>query len=371
MKLELLHIPDCPNVPILERRLQLALSGAALDVEIVRRVVDQPDQAAAAGMTGSPTLLINGHDPFETPGQVPSLSCRLYPSDSGKLDRAPSVAAIRNAVHLSSPETSNDGPLSLSTTPTDDVGRASCCSPSGESESSAAEGESSAAEGEPSLAEGELSSAQGKSWVEALTDWRGQPTDSAEKAVHHVILRSFATRGRPPAAEELTATVRDYAVSTHQVLRQLHNADIIRLDPSGEIASAYPFSTVPTPHRIQITGGATAHAMCAIDALGLAVMLDADITVTSADPATAEPITVTITDQRPTAQPAGTVVFVGGADAEGPFVDTCCNYLNFFSNQTVAQAWADAHPNIGGVVLSLDEAYQLGDRIFGHLLVDT
>ena len=29
-------------------------------------------------MTGSPTLLVDGADPFARPGQPPSISCRLY-----------------------------------------------------------------------------------------------------------------------------------------------------------------------------------------------------------------------------------------------------------------------------------------------------
>lgn len=68
-----------------------------MTLEIVHRMIGDADQATAAGMTGSPTLLIDGRDPFES-GQAPSLSCRLYPTDTGRLDGAPSVAALRAAL---------------------------------------------------------------------------------------------------------------------------------------------------------------------------------------------------------------------------------------------------------------------------------
>jgi hypothetical protein len=43
-----------------------------------RRVVADEREAVLAGMHGSPTLLIDGVDPFAAPGQAPGLACRLY-----------------------------------------------------------------------------------------------------------------------------------------------------------------------------------------------------------------------------------------------------------------------------------------------------
>ena len=49
-------------------------------------------------MAGSPTLLINGADPFAVPGQVPGLSCRLYRDAAGRLAGAPSLEDLRRAL---------------------------------------------------------------------------------------------------------------------------------------------------------------------------------------------------------------------------------------------------------------------------------
>lgn len=56
-------------------------------------------------MRGSPTLLVNGADPFAAHGQAPSLSCRLYPD--GK-DGVPSEDQLRLA--LGAGALSGEGP---------------------------------------------------------------------------------------------------------------------------------------------------------------------------------------------------------------------------------------------------------------------
>ncbi|MFV9454980.1 alkylmercury lyase family protein [Rhodococcus sp. NM-2] len=340
MKLEILHVPDCPNVAVLEQRIRQATGGQPVQPPIAHRLIDDPGQAATAGMTGSPTLLVDGHDPFATPGQVPSLSCRLYPSDTGRLDGAPSVAALRAALRLVP-----DGTAALG-----DGTASSCCIPPAATESPAT----------------------------VLRAWRAaaQPADPAEKAVHQAILRAFATDGRAPTGDELTEITGDELteiaggpdVPVDQLLRRLHDADIVRLDATGGIAAAYPFSSTPTPHRVRIAGGATVSAMCAVDALGMAAMLDTPVTITSADPVTADPITVTVDGGHVTAQPATTVVFVGAQAGQGPSADTCCHYLNFFTDRASAQGWADTHSGIGGVIVELLDAHHLGTTIFGHLL---
>jgi hypothetical protein len=98
MKLEILHIADCPGVVLLEQRIAEAIGGTRADLAITHRVLDSDSAATDAGMTGSPTLLIDGHDPFAEPGLGASVSCRLYHTDGGAVDRAPSVTALRAAL---------------------------------------------------------------------------------------------------------------------------------------------------------------------------------------------------------------------------------------------------------------------------------
>jgi hypothetical protein len=99
MKLQILHVPDCPNLAPLEAGLGEALLGRQ-DVEITRREVSTVEEAVATGMAGSPTLLVDGIDPFATAGRAPSLSCRLYRDTTGRVEGAPSAAALRDVLGL-------------------------------------------------------------------------------------------------------------------------------------------------------------------------------------------------------------------------------------------------------------------------------
>ncbi|MDQ4037640.1 MAG: alkylmercury lyase [Actinomycetota bacterium] len=99
MKLQILHVPDCPNVARLQARLNEVLVGPHA-VEVSRRELRTLAEAAAAGMTGSPTLLVDGTDPFRMPDQQPSLSCRLYRDPSGRVDGSPSQADLQKVLGL-------------------------------------------------------------------------------------------------------------------------------------------------------------------------------------------------------------------------------------------------------------------------------
>lgn len=97
MELTVLTVPGCPSAPALWERLAVALEG--YPGAVVRRLeVATEQEASEAGMHGSPTLLIDGADPFAAPGEAPSLSCRLYRDVAGHAGPAPSVQALRHAL---------------------------------------------------------------------------------------------------------------------------------------------------------------------------------------------------------------------------------------------------------------------------------
>ena len=97
MELTLLTVPACPNAAAFEERLAAALADH-LDAVVHRREIADEREAAQAGMRGSPTLLIDGVDPFAAPGQLPSLSCRLYRDPTGHADGAPPLDALQEVL---------------------------------------------------------------------------------------------------------------------------------------------------------------------------------------------------------------------------------------------------------------------------------
>lgn len=81
---------------LIERLADVAPDRVAADLEIV--VVSEQADAERLGLCGSPTLLVDGIDPFADPSQRPSLSCRLFADPGGTVGNAPSVGALRAAL---------------------------------------------------------------------------------------------------------------------------------------------------------------------------------------------------------------------------------------------------------------------------------
>ncbi|WP_246187117.1 thioredoxin family protein [Microlunatus speluncae] len=94
MRLEVLHVDECPNLPPLLARL-----AEVTDLPVVTRQVETDAEAAALGMAGSPTLLINGTDPFAGPEACQcGVSCRLYRDEAGRLVPVPTVDQLGAAI---------------------------------------------------------------------------------------------------------------------------------------------------------------------------------------------------------------------------------------------------------------------------------
>jgi hypothetical protein len=100
MQLAVLAVPGCPNAPVLEDRLAAVLEGRA-GVWVSHEVISNGGDAERWGMHGSPTLLIDGVDPFAEPGQPPTMSCRLYRDESGQVTGGPSAGQLRQAIKQS------------------------------------------------------------------------------------------------------------------------------------------------------------------------------------------------------------------------------------------------------------------------------
>lgn len=315
--LEVLHVRDCPNVaPMLERLAEVT------DLPVATREIDTTEEAVERRMAGSPTLLVNGVDPFFGGESCAcGVSCRIYRDEGGRMVPVPSVAQLRDAI---------------------------------------------ASESESVVVLERVEAG------ETLSVWRTRavPLEPVEAAVHRAVLRGFAATGTPPTADDLEAVAASHSRTTTDVLQALHEIDAIRLGPDGQIAVAYPFSASPTRHRVRLGDRTEVYAMCAIDALGMAPMLGVDTLIQSVDGASGEPITVTMSGGQTTWTPDSAVAVIGADAGGGPSADCCCDYLNFFTDVESARGWLTAHPEVPGRVLSQAKAEELGDRLFGHLLAD-
>jgi hypothetical protein len=318
MRLQILHVPDCPNTPVLTARLDGLLAGRS-DVVVEHQVIRDEREAVARGMTGSPTLLIDGTDPFSV-GRPPSMSCRLYLDESGAVVGAPSVAQLRAALASKlAPKAAAQG-----------LGRAG--------------------------------------WQAAGTGSRQAALSPLLRALHRQVLRHFLDSGGAPDRAWLDGRARQLGLDREAARRELAAADVVHLDTHGRVDVAYPFSGLDRGHRVQLASGPAVWAMCAIDALGIPQLARRDATITATDRATGEPVRV---DTRAGAWrwlPASTVVLVARAGSGGTSAECSCGHVNFYTRAEDARGYLDNHSDVTGRIVDQHDAIELAGATFGALL---
>lgn len=99
MDVELLVVSSCPNESAAYNLAAAALADIGMNPRVRTSVIESDAEAVTRGFTGSPTFLINGHDPFSQPGAVAGLACRVYRTASG-LAGVPPFEELRAALRL-------------------------------------------------------------------------------------------------------------------------------------------------------------------------------------------------------------------------------------------------------------------------------
>jgi hypothetical protein len=96
MEVVLQFFDGCPGWRVADERLRAAMSASGLDAPVSYVEIATIEAAERAGFTGSPTILIDGHDPFPTDAR-PGLACRRYATAQG-VEPAPSVEQLTAAM---------------------------------------------------------------------------------------------------------------------------------------------------------------------------------------------------------------------------------------------------------------------------------
>ena len=98
MRIEILHIDECPNWVEAGTRVEAALLELGRDQdEVTYRLLTSSADAATVAFAGSPTILLDGVDAFPTDGRTLDLACRVYRTASG-FAGVPTVAELVEAM---------------------------------------------------------------------------------------------------------------------------------------------------------------------------------------------------------------------------------------------------------------------------------
>jgi len=97
MKIQLLYFDGCPHWSAMDERLRqaLAISGSAETVDYI--LIETPQAADEYRFAGSPSIRLNGRDPFPTTSDGFGLTCRVYSTPDGPAG-APTVEQLLAAI---------------------------------------------------------------------------------------------------------------------------------------------------------------------------------------------------------------------------------------------------------------------------------
>ena len=95
MKITIQYFDGCPHWTLADERVKNAVRDSAReDVELDYQLIDSPEAAERARFRGSPSILIDGRDPFARGDEAFGMSCRVYQTAEGT-QGAPTEAQLR------------------------------------------------------------------------------------------------------------------------------------------------------------------------------------------------------------------------------------------------------------------------------------
>lgn len=93
------YFDGCPHWKVADERLRKVLAaGRREDVQVEYQLIESPEAAERAGFHGSPTILVDGRDPFVTGDEPVGLTCRVFRTERGR-EGSPSEIQLRAALH--------------------------------------------------------------------------------------------------------------------------------------------------------------------------------------------------------------------------------------------------------------------------------
>ena len=102
MKVTIQYFDGCPHWKLADQRVRRVLEGAPTgNLTLEYELIDSPEKAERVGFHGSPTILVDGRDPFVTGDEPIGLTCRVFRTEAGA-EGAPTEAELRKVLRPSS-----------------------------------------------------------------------------------------------------------------------------------------------------------------------------------------------------------------------------------------------------------------------------
>jgi alkylmercury lyase len=200
-----------------------------------------------------------------------------------------------------------------------------------------------------------------------------QTLDPVQDHVWRTVHKLFARSGRSPRLHEIGVETGLTLENLRTLLADLQAHDLLGIDPTAQVVLyAYPFTGEQTEHHVQLCGREL-HAVCAIDALGVAGMSRTDVIIESycRDRGSRIAIAIVTTQAGKSlsyVQPANAVLWYDLA-CSGCAAVSCCRSTALFCSEAELQRWLRTQdPQPAGYRLTLAEALEVGRALFEPVL---
>ncbi|WP_025728106.1 alkylmercury lyase family protein [Atopobacter phocae] len=165
----------------------------------------------------------------------------------------------------------------------------------------------------------------------------------------------------------LSDELLEYAKKHPSRVSALQKKDVLQLNSNEEIMTFYPFSLQPTPHHVTILStGQTFYAMCAIDSIGIAYMLQTAISITSQCHQTGEQVTLHVTPESITSEPNNVHALYVDLSQSDTWSTCCCCQMHFYKDPEAFRAFVaqQGAPNLPYELLDLNDSARYAQKLF-------
>jgi alkylmercury lyase len=186
------------------------------------------------------------------------------------------------------------------------------------------------------------------------------------------IVRELA-HGRPITSDQVDQLIAALGLdrdASYQFLRERTERDA-----DDRIVGAIGLSLEDHPHRLRVEG-VSLSAWCALDTLFLPALLQQTASIASPSPMTHAIIRLRVSPERveevDPASAALSVVLVDPSRERAASVEAIwnafCQHVHFFADREEAERWVGGRADI--LILTVDEGFALGRRVWSDVLVD-
>ena len=185
------------------------------------------------------------------------------------------------------------------------------------------------------------------------------------RRLHQAILWQLVREGRALSRAEIAEQLGEQGVD--DFLKRVGDDDLVVLDAAGrEVLGAYPVTTEHTPHAVNVMGNSI-FAMCALDAVSVGPMFDAETKISSHCRVTQVPIRIQMSGHEIIEADPDVQVGVRWQMPVGHAAHSMCMEMVFLKDESAAKEWqGDQFDSIS--LFNLPAAVDFGAAFFKPLM---